>query len=160
MRDVLQALEQEVRDVVVPESVLAACSGKALASRLGLRPGGRLLVVYHPTSFEQVRADLAEQQLKAVTAGEKVEVVLSFVDDPGQLQAEMAALVNMSQHAAVWIAWKKGGSAKQGELTQQVVRSSAMAAGLVEYQICSLDARWSALLFKWRGRHSDTKTGK
>ena len=36
------------------------------------------------------------------------------------------------------------------DLTQQYVRETGLAAGLVDYKICAVDATWSGLLFTRR----------
>jgi hypothetical protein len=48
------------------------------------------------------------------------------------------------------VAWPKASSGKQTDLTQAVVRSTGLAAGLVDYKICAIDATWSALRFTRR----------
>jgi hypothetical protein len=62
----------------------------------------------------------------------------------------LARMIPNLGKAHAWIAWPKGGSATHGNLTQQVVRAKALAAGLVDYKICSIDSTWSALLFRAR----------
>jgi hypothetical protein len=50
----------------------------------------------------------------------------------------------------IWLIWPKQASAIASDLTQQVVREIAMAAGLVDYKVCAVDATWSGLLFRRR----------
>jgi hypothetical protein len=54
------------------------------------------------------------------------------------------------ESAALWIAWPKKASMLRTDLTQQIVRETGLAAGLVDYKICSIDETWSALLFTRR----------
>ena len=47
----------------------------------------------------------------------------------------------------LWIAWHKRSSGIKTDVTQQIVRSAGLSAGLVDYKICSIDDIWSGLLF-------------
>jgi hypothetical protein len=51
---------------------------------------------------------------------------------------------------SLWIAWPKKASSVNSDLTQTYVRKTGLAAGLVDYKICSIDATWSGLLFTRR----------
>jgi len=39
---------------------------------------------------------------------------------------------------ALWIAWPKKTSAQAADFTQQMVRETGLATGLVDYKICSI----------------------
>ena len=44
----------------------------------------------------------------------------------------------------VWVVYRKG---QKDGLTQVIVREAALAVGLVDYKICSVNPAWSGLLF-------------
>jgi hypothetical protein len=46
---------------------------------------------------------------------------------------------------SLWIAWRKKASGEQSDLTDNVVRGAALAAGVVDVKVCSVDPTWSAL---------------
>ena len=52
----------------------------------------------------------------------------------------------------MWIAWQKAASGLATDLTQRAVRELGLAAGLVDYKVCSIDRTWSGLLFTHRKR--------
>jgi hypothetical protein len=81
----------------------------------------------------------------------QTDLALWFIETKEQLVEELDTIAVVAKTAPVWIAWPKGGSAKLGDLTQQVVRTLAMNAGLVDYKIASINRKWSGLLFTWRG---------
>jgi len=43
------------------------------------------------------------------------------------------------------VIWPKGG--QKAGITQQLIRESALAVGLVDYKICAVNDRWSAIAF-------------
>ncbi len=55
-----------------------------------------------------------------------------------------------ANHGPIWIVWPKKTSHAASDLSQQSVREVGLAAGLVDYKICSLDSTWSGLLFTRR----------
>ncbi len=58
--------------------------------------------------------------------------------------------VRVPQGAALWIAYPKQSGSKSGDLSQSGVRAIALAAGLVDYKVCSVDDDWSGLKFAHR----------
>ena len=53
----------------------------------------------------------------------------------------------MSEGGGLWIAWPKKTSGVTSDLTQGRVREVGLAAGLVDYKVCAINATWSGLLF-------------
>lgn len=146
-----EALKRGAEDVVIPESEFAAYAGKPLAEKLGIKAGNRVANVGAPSDLSGSLNGLPAGVKWVAEIDERTDLVLWFVHSVEQLKEELEAIVDAAKGAPVWIAWPKGGSAREGDLTQQVVRETAMKAGLVDYKICSIDSRWSGLLFTWRG---------
>ena len=68
-----------------------------------------------------------------------------------QLRADWArATACLADKGGLWVAWPKKSSGIGSDLTQQIVRRTAEAAGLVDYKIIAIDATWSGLLFTRR----------
>ena len=56
----------------------------------------------------------------------------------------------LAEGGSVWIASPKKASKVATDLNQNVVREVGLAAGLVDYKVCSIDSTWSGLLFTRR----------
>ena len=143
---------------VVHYSVFAAYAGQPLAKRLGIKPGARLPLVGAPAGFKAALHPIPEGVRFTRTLSRAINLVLWFVRQPADLQRGLPRVSRGMGEAHVWIAWPKGGSAAKGELTQQVVRNQGLGAGLVDHKICSIDATWSALLFRRRSRPRPTRS--
>jgi hypothetical protein len=50
----------------------------------------------------------------------------------------------LASKGRLWIVWRKG---RSDGLNGNFVREVALAVGLVDYKICSLDGVWSGMLF-------------
>jgi hypothetical protein len=59
-------------------------------------------------------------------------------------------MAKRNDFGSLWIVWPKKTSNLKANLTQQIVREAGLAAGLVDYKICAIDATWSGLLFTQR----------
>jgi hypothetical protein len=148
---VKEAVQAGTEDPVVPDSAFAAYAGKPLVDKLGVKAGSRVALVDAPSGFAEKLGELPEGAVLVSGADEGADLAVWFVPSGAGLLTDLKAIVAASKRAPVWIAWPKGGAAAEGDLTQQVVRETLMAAGLVDYKICSIDRDWSGLLFTWRG---------
>ena len=61
-------------------------------------------------------------------------------------------MTRLAENGGLWIVWPKKSSGVASDLTQAVVRKIGLAAGLVDYKVCSIDRTWSGLLFARRKR--------
>jgi hypothetical protein len=51
---------------------------------------------------------------------------------------------------SMWMFWPKRTAGVDSDLSPERLRTAAMASGLVDYKICSVDAKWSGMLFTRR----------
>ena len=141
-------------------SVMAAYAGRPLAQKLGIRPGVTIVLVGAPRGFEALLGDLPanastrrEQARKGGPYGEAVGMLLWFVRSRAELEAGMAAMAARTAVGRLWICWPKQGSVLAANVTQNSVREAGLAAGLVDFKICAIDADWSGLCcVRRRGR--------
>jgi hypothetical protein len=135
---------------VVHTSAFAAYAGRSLIQRLGIRPGMRVALASAPGDFKATLAPLPEGVRLTSGLARRQNLILWFVRRPADLRRGLVGIHERLGEAHLWIAWPKGGSAARGDLTQQIVRAQGLAAGLVDYKICSINSTWSALLFRRR----------
>lgn len=103
-------------------------SGTPLHRTLGVKPGAAVLAGGPPDGFDVER----------------------LVAPPGELPAGMAATAIGGR---CWVAWPKTSSGVRSDLTGDVVRAAALAAGWVDVKVCAIDAVWSGLcLMRRRGK--------
>ena len=55
-----------------------------------------------------------------------------------------------AEGGGLWIVWPKKSSGVTSNVSQGVVREVGLAAGLVDYKVCSIDETWSGLRFTRR----------
>jgi CheY-like chemotaxis protein len=134
----------------VPPDALYA--GRTLVQKLGITAGERVAVVGAPPGFPAVLGALpAKVRLTAAYDGE-ADRVLWFVRTPAEVRLAAARLAATLGPQVAWLVWPKKTSGVRTDVDGNVVRETGLAAGLVDFKICSVDATWSALAFKRKKR--------
>lgn len=136
---------------VVPTSVFAAYADRPLTAKLGLKPSTVLALLAAPAGFLETLGPLPEGVTVVTRMGRDVNLAIWFVGSRHELDARIEAVAARAGASPLWIAWPKKVAGSAADLTQMDVRRAGLASGLVDYKICSIDATWSALLFRKRG---------
>ena len=131
---------------------MAGYSGTPLAKKLGYKPGFNALIVNGIPHYHELLLDLPE----GVSFGD------SLADGPFNLihifskqRDELENLLNTHKAALVpngmiWVSWPKKSSKIPTELDGNAVRSTGLAAGLVDVKVCAVDEDWSGHKFVYR----------
>jgi hypothetical protein len=144
------ALRNPPQSPVVPASSLAGYSGTPLPKKLGIKDGFSVALVGAPEGFERTLGHLPpEVELRRGLHGDN-DLVLWFTRWRRELEAGVAEMGSRAGSGGLWIIWPKKSSGVQSDLTQASVRETGLAAGLVDYKVCAVDATWSGLRFTRR----------
>lgn len=137
---------------------MAGYSGTPLAQKLGLMSGALLWVVNEPRELERWLAPLPDDVRRAGqrTAPESVDVIVCFTQSTEELGRRLAGLMAaLKRGGGLWIAWPKKAAQKldprwETDLTEDVIRARALAAGLVDNKVCAISEVWSGLRLVFR----------
>jgi hypothetical protein len=132
----------------------AGYSGTPLPKKLGIKPGATVALVGAPEGFERTLGPLPESVHLRRTARGACEVALWFVGTKAEYAKGLHAWARRDDWRALWICWPKKASGVVTDLAEGAVREWALAAGLVDYKICAVDATWSGLCFAHRKDHA------
>ncbi len=122
----------------------AGYSGTPLPRKLGIKPGHRVLLVAAPAGFDLGPLPGVDVHRRASTT--PYDVVLAFTPDRRALDRRLVPLAGrIVSNGGLWIAWPKRSSGVATDLDENVVRDTALAAGLVDNKVCAIDATWSGL---------------
>ena len=78
------------------------------------------------------------------------DLFLVFVRNRRELAAQLARSRATVDRQTAWLIWPKTASGVKTDLNGNIVRETGLAAGLVDYKVCSVDDTWSGLAFKRR----------
>ncbi len=147
-----RAIARPPADPVVPASALAGYSGRPLVKKLGIKSNWVVALVGAPADFERILGPLPEGVTLRRQARGRRDLTLWFARSRKELDGRIERVAASLGTGGLWIAWPKKASGVETDLTEAEVRRVGLAAGLVDYKICAIDATWSGLRFAVRVR--------
>ncbi|MBI3708801.1 MAG: DUF3052 family protein [Proteobacteria bacterium] len=129
----------------------AGYSGKPLTAKLGLKAGQRLALIGAPRAVATA-IDVPGLARRTVLAAadalspRSFDVIHLFADQAATLRRSLpTARKAIDPAGMIWVSWPKQASGVATDVTEDVVRKLAIAAGLVDVKVCAVDATWSGL---------------
>jgi CheY-like chemotaxis protein len=135
---------KSVSSPVVPPQMMDRFQGRTAAEKLGIRAGSTAGVVDAPRDYLTVLGAMPEGVECTEDPAAPCGVTLWFIHDPEPFLEALSRMRAIASRTKLWVLWRKG---SQNGITQNFVRETAIGAGLVDYKICSVDGRWSAIAF-------------
>jgi len=134
----------------------AGYSGTPLPTKLGIKPGCRVLLDNAPEGFEtDTLGPLPDGVVVHRRAGRTAyDVVLVFRTSAKACTRTLDRDIARTAPPAgrLWVAWPKKASGVVSDLSDVVVRDAGLAAGVVDTKVCAIDDTWSGLMFVRRLR--------
>jgi hypothetical protein len=129
---------------------MAGYSGTPLAKKLGIKPGFRLALLHLPQDvkllLQEALATCTKRSLG--NAADGLDFVFLFAKSRAQLDLELALCARaLAPAGMLWVSWPKKSSGVASDLTEDVIRGSGLAAGLVDIKVCAVTEIWSGLKF-------------
>jgi len=118
---------------------------RTAAEKLGIKAGARVALIDPPADYPRVLGKLPKDALLEEEPEETLPLTLWFVRDPDTYLSGLPGMRKRAMASRIWIVYPKGRQASG--LTQAFVRESALAVGLVDYKVCSVNEVWTGLLF-------------
>lgn len=129
----------------------AGYSGKPLATKLGIRPGFRLLLVDAPSGYLDLLGPLPDGVIVENRRHAPLDFIQFFVRERGALQSAFPSLAkDLRPDGMLWISWPKRASKQPTDLDENIVREIGLACGLVDVKVAAIDQIWSGLKFVYR----------
>jgi hypothetical protein len=128
-------------------------SSTPLIKKLGIGIDMQVSLIAAWDGFEEYLGDLPENTTLTPRLSPKTSLALCFIRSLEDLSAALDMLtLRLPKQASAWIIHPKRTGKHRVDFNQNHVRDQALAAGLVDYKVCSVDEDWSALKFAWRNR--------
>jgi hypothetical protein len=139
-----KAIAHPPREPVVPRQMMESAPGRTAAQKLGIREGSVVGLIDPPADYLKVLGELPHGVTLEEDPRSVSPVTLWFVHDRGEYEATLPGRRALAAHSRLWILWRKG---RRDGLNGTLLREAALAMGLVDYKICSLDGVWSGMVF-------------
>ena len=127
---------------------MAGYSGKPLAQKLGIKPGFRIFVSNAPKPYPDIVGDLPFGASIASRLKAPLDMIHLFATRAAGLKGKLESFrAAIAPDGMVWVSWPKKASGVATDLSDIVVRDTALPLGLVDIKVCAVDEIWSGLKF-------------
>ena len=124
----------------------AGYSGTPLVKKLGLKPGMRVCFVNDPEHLAALLGPLPDDVTLLSRPGRDMDYLHVFTKSARDLERRMPKLIErLAPAGMLWVSWPKKASKVPTDVTEDVVRGQALAAGVVDVKVCAVDEVWSGL---------------
>jgi hypothetical protein len=125
-------------------------SGTPLVKKLGLKDGDAVGFAGLPGEVRHLLTDRAYRLIQDVETWDALEgpmdVVHVFTNDKSTVDKALPALANMiEQNGMIWMSWPKKASKVPTDVTEDVIRNTALRGKLVDVKVCAVNEVWSGL---------------
>jgi hypothetical protein len=135
---------EPLADPVVPPRMMNR-TDRTAAEKLGIKAGARVALIDPPADYVRVLGKLPKDVSLEEEAVDTPPLALWFVREPDGYLKGLAGIRKRALTSRVWIIYPKG--RQTSGLTQGLIREAALAVGLVDYKVCSVNEVWTGLLF-------------
>jgi len=125
-------------------------SGTPLYKKLGLKEGLSIRLIHAPEHYHSLTG-LSRDHQKAPEKAGGLDFIHLFTNSREELERLLPELkATLSKQGMIWVSWYKKSSGKPSELSDNAVRDTALAVGLVDVKVCAVDEDWSGLKLVFR----------
>ena len=117
-------------------------SGTPLWKKLGFKPGMRVSVLNPPAHYSSLFSDGPNDWLYV---SDKADALHLFITAKGELKEITRLSKLMPPAIMLWVSWPKKTSPLSHGLSEDDIRNTALACGLVDIKVCAVDKDWSGL---------------
>lgn len=125
---------------------MAGYSGRSTVQKLGIKPGFCIFVDGISVAYREIVGELPAGVRIATSAKAPLDIVHVFATEAKGLAAKLRGYRKaIAPGGMIWLSWPKKASRVATDVTETVVRETALANGLVDVKVCAIDEVWSGL---------------
>ena len=130
---------------------MAGYSGTPLLKKLGIKSGFDVAFVNAPENFVKQLDLPSDLNVRSLSRARDLDFILVFAKSQRILATGFAQCsLKIKPNGMFWVSWPKKTSGVKTDLTENIVRDTGLAAGLVDVKVCAIDEVWSGLKFVYR----------
>ena len=127
---------------------MAGTSGKPVTQKLGIKPGFCIFADGAPRAYEKIVGPLPSGASLQAKAKPPLDMVHLFATQADGLAERLRRYrKTIAPDGMIWVSWPKKSSGIASDLSDVVVRETALPLGLVDIKVCAIDDTWSGLKF-------------
>jgi CheY-like chemotaxis protein len=130
---------------VVPAQMMERYAGRTVAQKLGIRENSTVALIDAPRGYASAIGELPSGVQFDEEARKNCAITLWFVTDVETFRTRIRRMRPVAAGSKLWVVWPKKAAQPDSGLSERVIRDSAVAVGLVDYKVCAVDHRWTAI---------------
>jgi hypothetical protein len=125
---------------------MAGYSGTPLAKKLGIKSGYRVYVENPPVHYQTLLEPLPDDVIFVEKPAAPLDLVHCFLSEARGLADKLRSFRRvLVEDGAIWVSWPKKAARVATDVTEDVIRETALVLGLVDVKVCAVDEVWSGL---------------
>ncbi len=125
---------------------MAGYSSTPLAKKLGIKPGFKMRLINAPDYYLELFTDMPSDVQFLNNKKSKKNFIHLFAKDVKTFETYIHDLKNeIEQDGIIWVSWHKRSAKIPTDLTEDIIRNTALSIGLVDVKVCAVDEVWSGL---------------
>ncbi|MFI5193425.1 MAG: DUF3052 family protein [Chitinophagales bacterium] len=129
----------------------AGYSSNPLYKKLGLKEGHWVKVIHPPAGYKDLLAEISGKLVFKNKDEANLDLIHFFTNSTEELEEVLPCLKSqIKKNGAIWVSWYKKSAGKPVGITENIIRCTALAIGLVDMKVCAVDENWSALKLVFR----------
>ncbi|MDB5229851.1 MAG: hypothetical protein JWN76_656 [Chitinophagaceae bacterium] len=128
----------------------AGYSSTPLFKKLGLKPKMNVLFINAPEAYKEYISEIYND-VQISKQKKELDFVHLFTNKISEFERQLKQLKDaIKKDGTIWVSWYKKAAKKPTELTEDIIRDTALAIGLVDVKVCAVDEEWSGLKLVYR----------
>ena len=121
-------------------------SGTPLVKKLGIKTNHKVYLQNAPENYLMLLGELPENVIFLDSPEKKADFIHIFVKSIVEMEAALFELKDkIVQNGTIWVSWYKKASKIPTDVTEDIIRETALALELVDVKVCAVDEKWSGL---------------
>ena len=106
----------------------------------------KLLIINAPKEYKWWLGELPNDVKMVTKAKPPIDAAHIFVTERLEMDALLSKLRNeLKQDGFIWVSWYKKSAKMRTDITEDVIRESALPLGFVDVKVCAVSEVWSGL---------------
>lgn len=126
-------------------------SGTPLVKKLGIKENFKVRLIHAPDHYFEMLGELPVGVKFLKRKSTEVDFIHLFAKDIKTFEKSFFKIKDeIKKDGIIWVSWFKKASKIPTDMSEDVIRDTALKVGLVDVKVCAVDAVWSGLKIVWR----------
>ncbi len=125
---------------------MAGYSETPLAKKLGIKAGFRIRLINTPEYYFKLFSDFPVEVKIIKAKSSEIDLIHYFTTKAEVLTHDLLSLKKqLHPNGMIWVSWYKKSAKIPTDVTEDLIRNTALKNGLVDIKVCAVDELWSGL---------------